>query len=88
MEYCIQSKCLIQTQSDSSKRPPAKLAAIEQKIADKGKQKLFSYLKKMPFKGGGIAQRLAHWLSVPAAPGSIIGVPYNFQLDLIDVAVI
>ena len=39
-------------------------------------------------RGGGIAQRLAHWLPVPAAPGSILGVPNNFQLDLIDVAVI
>ena len=38
--------------------------------------------------GGGIAQRLAHWLRVPAAPGPILGVPNNFQLDLIDVAVI
>ena len=32
--------------------------------------------------GGGIAQRLAHWLPVPAAPGSILGVPNNFLMSL------
>ena len=42
----------------------------------------------MSWGGGGIAQRLAHWLPVPAAPGSILGIPNNFELDFIDVAVI
>ena len=37
---------------------------------------------------GGIAQRFAHWLPVSAAPGSILSIPNNFKLDLIDFAVI